>query len=111
MDRNTTDFITNRIINNNQLSKYLTKFIGNKDYRTTEERELDKCTFKPKFVNKKKFKNVRGKVSGCIREKNLNSRQRNIALFSASENIKGFVQSSLSVGRGLSADGRFNNSM
>ncbi|CAI2379575.1 unnamed protein product [Moneuplotes crassus] len=111
LDRNSADFITNRVIHNNQLSKYLTKFIGNKDYRTTEERELDKCTFKPKFVNKKKFKNVKGKVSGAIKEKDHKSRERDIALFSASENIRGAIQSSQSVSRGLSADGRFNNSL
>lgn len=111
IDRHGTDSITNRIISSNQLSKYLTKFIGNKDYRNTEEREYEKCTFKPKFVNKKKFKNVKGKVSGYIREKNSTNHDRDQALFSASENIRGFVQSSHSVGRGLSTDGRFNNSL
>lgn len=111
LDRNSTDYITNKVINNNMLSKYLTKFIGKKDYRTTEERELDKCTFKPKFINRNKFRNVKGKVAGYIREEESKERDRDIALFGASENIKSIVHNNLSVGRGLSADGRLNNSL
>jgi hypothetical protein len=107
---NDTNYITSKVISSNMLSKYLTKFIGNKDFRTTEEREYAKCTFKPRFVNKKKFKNVNSKVSGMINEEDLGSRSRDIALFNASENIKNVVQYK-SVGRGLSADGRFNNSI
>jgi hypothetical protein len=42
IDRHSSDMITNQVISSNMLSKYLTKFLGNKDYRTTEERELDK---------------------------------------------------------------------
>jgi len=34
--------LTKNLINSNKLSKYLSSFIGGKDYRTTEERELDK---------------------------------------------------------------------
>lgn len=111
LDRNSTDFITNKVINNNQLSKYLTKFIGNRDYRTTEERELAKCTFKPKFLNRTKFKRVKGKLAGYIKEDDSTSRTRDIALFSASENIKSVIQGSHSVGRGGSVDGRMNNSL
>lgn len=37
----TQDLFTQRLIDNNRLSKYLTGFIGKKDYRTSEERELD----------------------------------------------------------------------
>lgn len=105
-----TDYITSKVINNNMLSKYLTNFIGNKDFRTTEEREYAKCTFKPNFVNKKKFKNVNSKVSNIINEDDKGSRSRDIAMFNASENIKSVVQYQ-SMGRGLSADGRFNNSL
>jgi hypothetical protein len=111
LDKHSTDMITNKVINNNMLSKYLTKFIGNKDYRTTEERELDKWTFRPKFINKRKFKNVKGKVAGYIKEEDSQSRTRDIAMFAASENIKSVIQSCHSVGRGLSADSRFNNSL
>jgi hypothetical protein len=111
LEQHTSQMITSKVIAGNMLSKYLTKQIGNKDYRTTEERELDKCTFKPKFVNKKKYKNVGSKVSGIIKEVDKGSRTRDIALFSASENIQNVVQTSHSLGRGLSADGRFNNSL
>lgn len=107
---NETDYITSKVINNNMLSKYLTNFIGNKDFRTTEEREYSKCTFKPNFVNKKKFKNINSKVSEIINEDDKGSRSRDIAMFNASENIKSVVQYQ-SMGRGLSADGRFNNSL
>jgi len=42
ISQNSPDYITNKVISNNMLSKYLTKFIGNRDYRTTEEREYEK---------------------------------------------------------------------
>lgn len=110
-DRNSTDLITSKVINNNLLSKYLTKFIGNRDYRTTEEREYEKCTFNPKFINKGKFKNVDSKLSNYINEKEVTARRRDIALFGASENIQNFVKTSRSAGRCISYDGRINNSL
>jgi hypothetical protein len=36
------NMLTEKLINSNKLSKYLTGFIGGKDFRTTEERELQK---------------------------------------------------------------------
>lgn len=111
LEKNSTDFITKKVINNNLLTKYLSKFIGNRDYRTTEEREYEKCTFKPNFVNKSKFKNVNSKLSGYINEKDETDRKRDIALFDASENIKNIVQTSHSVGRGMSFDGRLNSTL
>ena len=39
---NSQSLMTQKLINSNKLSKYLTGFIGKKDYRTSEERELDK---------------------------------------------------------------------
>lgn len=38
----TQDLLTRKLICSNKLSKYLTGFIGKKDYRTSEERELEK---------------------------------------------------------------------
>lgn len=105
-----SEMITSKVISNNTLSKYLTKFIGNRDYRTTEERELAKCTFRPRFVNKHKFKRVKGKVAGYIKEEGSHSRVRDIALFAASENIKSVV-SSQSIMRGHSMDSRMNQSL
>lgn len=92
------------------MSRYLTKFIGNKDYRTTEERELEKCTFKPKFVNKHKYRKVRGKIAGYIKEDTEENRARDIALFRASENVKS-VANSHSMLRGHSMDSRLNQSL
>lgn len=111
LDRNSTDFITNKVISSNLLSKYLSKFIESKDYKSTEEREYEKCTFKPNFVNKKKFKNVNSKLAGYIKENDAEDKNRNVALFSASENIKGLVQSRQSIGRGMSLDSRLNSSI
>ena len=111
LEKHSADFITNKVISNNLLSKYLTKFIGSRDYRTTEEREYEKWTFKPNFVNKKKFKNVNSKLSGYINEKDETDRKRDIALFDASENIQNIVQTSHSVGRGMSFDGRLNSTL
>lgn len=44
--------LTEKLINSNKLSKYLTGTNGKKDYRTTEQREVDKCTFNPKVYSK-----------------------------------------------------------
>ena len=111
LEKHSSDFITKKVISNNLLTKYLSKFIGNRDYRTTEEREYEKCTFKPSFVNKSKFKNVNSKISGYINEKDATDRKRDIALFDASENIQNIVQTSHSVGRGVSFDGRLNSTL
>lgn len=54
---------------------------------------------------------MKGKLNGYIKEKGSLSRERDVAMFSASENIKGVMRSSQSVGRGFSADGRFDNSL
>ena len=105
-----SELITSKVISNNDLSKYLTKFIGNRDYRTTEERELEKCTFRPKFVNKHKFKNVKGKLNGYIQDERIKGRAKDIALFSASENIKTVVNSH-SILRGNSMDSKLNQSL
>ena len=60
--------MTNKLMETNNLSKYLTGFIGNKDFRTTEERELDKCTFNPKFYpNHKRYKSINSKLSPYIK--------------------------------------------
>ena len=44
--------LTEKLINSNKLSKYLTGPLGKKDHRTTEQREVDKCTFNPKVCSK-----------------------------------------------------------
>ena len=62
--------IMDKIVKNNKLSKYLTKQVGNKDYRTTEERELDKCTFKPKFYTSGKKRTVKSKIASYIKGPN-----------------------------------------
>lgn len=111
LDRNSTDFITNKVISSNLLTKYLSKFIESKDYKSTEEREYEKCTFKPNFENKNKFKNVKSKLAGYIKDSDAEDINRNIALFSASENVKGIVQSRQSIGRGMSLDSRLNSSI
>lgn len=64
--------LTQTLINNNKLSKYLTSFVGKKDFRTTEERELAKCTFNPKLYPKhRRYKAIKGKLSSYISGINL----------------------------------------
>ena len=59
---NDPDLIS-KIYKSNKLSKYLSKQIGKKDYRTTEERELAKCTFKPKLYPAGKRKTIKSKIA------------------------------------------------
>jgi len=62
------DIVANKLINNNKLSKYLTSFIGKKDFRTTEERELDKCTFNPKIYSKhRRYRTIKAKLTDYIK--------------------------------------------
>jgi hypothetical protein len=49
---NNHSMLTEKLINSNKLSKYLTGTLGKKDHRTTEQREVDKCTFNPKVYSK-----------------------------------------------------------
>jgi hypothetical protein len=53
---NHRSMFTEKLINSNKLSKYLTGTLGKKDYRTTEQRELDKCTFIPKVYSNSKHR-------------------------------------------------------
>lgn len=65
--RHHQQMLTQTLINNNKLSKYLTSFVGKKDFRTTEEREFAKCTFNPKLYPKhRRYKAIKGKLSSYI---------------------------------------------
>lgn len=62
------NLITEKLINSNKLAKYLTEFIGNKDFRTTEQRELDKWTFTPKFYSThRRYKTIKGRLSNYLK--------------------------------------------
>jgi hypothetical protein len=68
----TQDILTKKLICSNKLSKYLTGFIGKKDYRTSEERELAKWTFNPRTYPKhRRYKQIKAKLSPYIKGKKL----------------------------------------
>lgn len=70
---NSQSLLTQSLINSNKLSKYLTGFIGKKDFRTSEQRELDKCTFNPKFyAMHRRYKAIKTKLSPFKSGKMLN---------------------------------------
>ena len=60
--------VTNALIKSNKLHKQATGFIGSKDFRRSEERELDKCTFNPKsFNHHSRFKTIKARLSDYIK--------------------------------------------
>lgn len=70
---NSQSLLTQSLINSNKLSKYLTSFIGKKDFRTSEERELDKCTFNPRFyAMHRRYKAIKTKLSPYKNDKMIN---------------------------------------
>lgn len=62
------NMLTQKLINSNKLSKYLTGFIGGKDYRTSEEKEFAKWTFNPRTYPKhRRYKDIKAKLSPYIK--------------------------------------------
>lgn len=67
---NSQSMLNEKLINSNKLSKYLTGTLGKKDYRTTEQREVDKCTFIPKVYSKhRRCKAIKIKLPLCKNNK------------------------------------------
>ena len=76
------NILTAQLLNNNKLTKYLSNFIGGKDFRPTEERELEKWTFKPNvFVNHRRYKTIKGKISGYIHGENSHEKPKNVSIY------------------------------
>ena len=95
------NFVTEKVMNSNKLSKYLTNFIGKKDYRTTEEREYAKCTFNPKFYPKhRRYKTIKARLTNYIQGEQSENTFRDAHLFTSSENVKGIIQTNPSAIRG-----------
>lgn len=76
------NILTAKLLNSNKLSKYLTTFICGKDFRSSEERELDKWTFQPKFfVKHRRYKTIKGKITGYINGESTLERPKNVSIY------------------------------